>query len=51
MTVIKECTTGCKNAFQDKEYNGKRVMNEKKAGGYNCTVCGKDFIIDTKKKK
>lgn len=49
MTSLRDCT--CKNDFQDKQYNGKRVMNKKKSGGFNCTVCGKDSIVETKVKK
>lgn len=40
--VIKPCT--CENEWQDKKYGKyKRVMNVKqsKAGGFRCTVCGK----------
>ena len=38
--MIKRCLgTNCKNEFQDKMYNGLRVMNELKEKGWRCTVC------------
>lgn len=46
---IKSCT--CQHAWQDKIYGqGKRVQNPKKAGGYRCTVCGKDSTESSPKK-
>jgi len=49
--MIKKCY--CTHTYQDRLYgSGMRVMNEKKSGGYRCTVCGKDGGgSDTDKKK
>jgi hypothetical protein len=42
-TKLTKCT--CKHAFQDAEYGEDiRLMNKKKAGGFCCTVCGKDKV-------
>lgn len=39
--AIKKCV--CSNDYQDKRYGyGMRVCNSKKAGGYRCSVCGRD---------
>lgn len=49
--MIKQCF--CVHAWQDRKYgHGHRVCNEKKSGGYRCTVCGKDVggYEPTKKK-
>ncbi len=38
--MLLKCPTGCDNAYQDKLYKGKRVMNATtKQDTYRCTVC------------
>lgn len=38
--IVAPCSPCKPHAFQDKEYNHKRVKNSCREGGYRCTVCG-----------
>ena len=48
--TIKKCV--CKHEYQDSQYGaGNRVVNELKASGYRCTVCGKEIVAPVAAKK
>jgi CRISPR/Cas system-associated protein Cas10 (large subunit of type III CRISPR-Cas system) len=38
--IVAPCSPCKPHEFQDKEYNGKRLKNSCREGGYRCTVCG-----------